>query len=124
MDVIVGVHGIAQQQTGRSQLLRDWVPALSDGVEAALGRASAPLLVDLAFYGRLFLPPSKGGVKGAVSTGNTLADVSDEEFADLQDGIAEAVTTQEVEAAKGLPPAMGTPAVPPPLQAVLRAIDA
>jgi hypothetical protein len=38
MSEIVGLHGMAQQQRGRSQLLAVWEPALRDGVEIAGGK--------------------------------------------------------------------------------------
>lgn len=57
---VVCVHGVGNQQLGEGQLLKDWVPALQDG----LTRAGAPGLlgpgdVAMAFYGDLFLPPSR-----------------------------------------------------------------
>jgi hypothetical protein len=49
--VIVGVHGIAQQQLGRNQLVAAWGPALRDGIELSARRAIADPPLDLAFYG-------------------------------------------------------------------------
>ena len=57
---VVCVHGIGKQRLGEQQLLRDWVPALQDGMT----RAQAEGLLDdgavgLAFYGDLFRPPGQ-----------------------------------------------------------------
>lgn len=53
---IVCVHGIGKQLLGEQSLLRDWWPALADG----LTRADADLVaagdVAMAFYGELFRP--------------------------------------------------------------------
>ncbi|MER7752276.1 hypothetical protein [Kitasatospora sp. NPDC097643] len=57
---VVCVHGVGKQQLGEEQLLKDWLPALRDG----LARAGAPGLlgadeVAMAYYGDLFLPPGR-----------------------------------------------------------------
>jgi hypothetical protein len=52
---VLGLHGIAQQQRGRLQMLPDWQAALSDGVERAKGLASAKPSLELAYYGDVFL---------------------------------------------------------------------
>jgi hypothetical protein len=52
IDVIGIIHGIAQQQSGRNQL---WRPALKDGVEEVRGRDHPIPLLDLPYYGGLFL---------------------------------------------------------------------
>jgi len=124
--MIVGVHGIGQQQFGRAQLLRDWAPAISDGIEVATGRAPASLAVDIAFYGNLFLTKAAGAPKGAMETSaaDLLADLDTAELSDLDEAVAEIVSAEEVEAAAGFPPTMGVPHVPSWLQARLRAIDA
>ncbi|UUU27987.1 hypothetical protein JIX55_17385 [Streptomyces sp. DSM 40750] len=53
---VVGVHGVGKQLLGEESLLKDWLPALRDG----LRRVGAPALAsgDLAmgFYGDLFRP--------------------------------------------------------------------
>lgn len=124
--MIVGVHGIGQQQFGRAQLLRDWAPAISDGVEAATGEARAGLAVDIAFYGHLFLREvamaGKRTMRAAAE--DWLEDLDSAELSDLDEAVAEIVSTDEVEAASGLPPVQGIRHVPSPLQAGLRAIDA
>ena len=65
MSVIIGVHGIAQQQLGRKQLMRDWGPALEDGIEIAVRAEPVDVSFDLAFYGDLFLGAGHSGQKGA-----------------------------------------------------------
>ncbi|MFJ7177467.1 hypothetical protein ACIQXA_13925 [Streptomyces massasporeus] len=53
---IVGVHGVGKQRLGSKTLLKDWEPALADGLD----RAGAPQLASgdlhMAFYGDLFRP--------------------------------------------------------------------
>jgi hypothetical protein len=124
--VIVGVHGIGQQQFGRAQLLRDWVPAISDGVEAATGEARSDLAVDIAFYGNVFLREVAVAAKGATRAAaeNLLDDLDSAELSDLDEAVAEIVSADEVEAAAELPPVMGTRHVPSWLQVRFRAIDA
>lgn len=76
--VIVGIHGIAQQQLGRHQLGGLWGPSLTDGVEAASsGRRVAEMPFDLAYYGRLFLKAE------APSTTGSKAGAEEEDLADL-----------------------------------------
>ncbi len=57
MGQIVCVHGIGQQAAGEELLLRDWRPALLDGLTRAdhSGTVSASDVV-MAFYGHLFRP--------------------------------------------------------------------
>lgn len=123
--MIVGVHGIGQQQFGRAQLLRDWAPAISDGVEVATGKASPDLAVDIAFYGNLFLTKAAGATKGSIETSATdlLTELDTPELTDLNEAVAEIVSPEEIKAAAELLPIMGVPHVPSWLQARLRAID-
>src|SRR5262245_46526978 len=58
MTLIVGVHGIAQQNKGPEVLQSEWEPALRDGATAAGGKIPAGAL-SCAFYGKLFRPPGK-----------------------------------------------------------------
>ncbi|MBN1171820.1 MAG: hypothetical protein JXA67_06560 [Micromonosporaceae bacterium] len=51
---IIGIHGVGKQFLGRQQLLELWRPALGDGVERAVGRASDGPDLDLVYYGDLF----------------------------------------------------------------------
>ncbi|WP_199755240.1 hypothetical protein [Amycolatopsis sp. WAC 04197] len=57
MGQIVCVHGIGQQVAGEQTLLRDWTPAILDGLTRA-GHAGAATADDvvMGFYGDLFRP--------------------------------------------------------------------
>jgi hypothetical protein len=52
---VLGLHGIAQQQRGRLQMLPDWQAGLGDGVEKAKGMRWPKPSIDLAYYGDVFL---------------------------------------------------------------------
>ncbi|WP_217210363.1 hypothetical protein [Streptomyces sp. AC550_RSS872] len=54
---IVGVHGVGKQRLGGNTLLKDWEPALADGLERAGGPRPGPDGMRMAFYGDLFRPP-------------------------------------------------------------------
>ncbi len=83
MALIVGVHGIKNEQRGRNQLLASWELALADGLEFAAGRAVAAPSMDVAFYGDLFLDSRDGdGLKGSASDEDVL-NLTEEEAADL-----------------------------------------
>jgi hypothetical protein len=108
---IVGVHGIAQQQKGRNQLLGVWAPALADGVEFAVGHPVS-LSFDLAFYGNIFLPAPPAATqteKGAADVlpgdlGTGPGDLASEDAAEkafLQAATEEAVATLGLD--KGTP---------------------
>jgi len=57
MGRIVCVHGIGQQVAGEQSLLRDWTPALLDGLTlAGHGDAATAADVVMGFYGNLFRP--------------------------------------------------------------------
>lgn len=120
MGQVLGVHGIFQEQKGRSQLLSEWGPGLADGVEAAGGRSATTPSYDLCFYGDLYLPASAHGVRqytGKASTGRDSLSMplSDEDLRFLDDVVA------EVEAAyPELGPAMGAPRVPEAVQPLAR----
>jgi hypothetical protein len=69
MAEIVFVHGVGQEEKDPSRLLKDWVSALADGLEAAQGFRgvaarirSEQVPVELAFYGDLF---RKRGAQGS-----------------------------------------------------------
>jgi hypothetical protein len=69
MPQVVGVHGIAQEQLGRHQLVSAWRNALADGLEVALQRRDDPVpSFDLAYYGDLFLSASAGGAPAKKGT--------------------------------------------------------
>ena len=69
---VVGVHGIAQQQGGRHQLLEAWRPALHDGVERARGLEWPKPSLDLVYYGDLYLAAT--GMKGPGDPGPPSSD--------------------------------------------------
>ena len=77
---IVGVHGVGKQRLGSNTLLKDWEPALADGLD----RAGCPQLVSgdlhMAFYGDLFRP---AGHTLAVGDPMFTADDVDEPEAEL-----------------------------------------
>jgi pimeloyl-ACP methyl ester carboxylesterase len=65
LSLVVCVHGVAQQSKGEEVLLREWAPALRDGLRRArdAGKAALDLLGDggirCAFYGDLYRPPGR-----------------------------------------------------------------
>lgn len=123
MSVIVGVHGIAQQQRGRKQLMRDWGPALADGIEIAVRAEPVGVSFDLAFYGDLFLVAGHSGQKG-VGEDSGLDDVSAAEVDDALADAREVLSGEEIAAAAALAPLKAYSRTPRPLQAVLGALDA
>ncbi|MCX5122297.1 lipase family protein [Streptomyces sp. NBC_00193] len=134
MSVIVGVHGIAQQQLGRGQLAAVWSPSLTDGVEAALsGRRVAELPFDLAYYGRLFLDATgRTGTGARAGTGTKagaaaedpadLAELSHEEQEELLAAAHDAAGAQAFEAS-ATQATKGYSRVPRPFQVAFRALD-
>ncbi|KUN81125.1 hypothetical protein AQJ66_24490 [Streptomyces bungoensis] len=57
MAQVVAVHGVGKQLLGEDSLLRQWRPALADGLRrAGAGHAAAELHVEMAFYGDCFRP--------------------------------------------------------------------
>lgn len=121
--MLVGVHGIAQQQLGRKQLMRNWGPALEDGIEIAVRAEPVGVSFDLAFYGDLFLRAGQRGQKG-VGEESDLDDLSDAEIHDALADAREALSEEEIAGAAALPPSKAYTRTPQPLQAVLRALDA
>ncbi|MFJ5731539.1 hypothetical protein [Streptomyces paradoxus] len=90
MSLIVGVHGIGQQQRGRRQLLQTWLPALGDGLELACGRLLPAVPLGIAFYGDVFLPEQPAATsKGAQE--EALAGLGEEELDDLVAAAKDAV---------------------------------
>ena len=96
---VVGIHGIAQQQRGRNQLLADWQLPLYDGIEQAR-QALRPSL-DIVFYGDLFLRDT--GWKGAPAELATMDQDTLDFLVEVQDEVA-----QDVPADKG-PPELPAP---------------
>ncbi|MGH3889703.1 MAG: hypothetical protein ACRDSZ_24590 [Pseudonocardiaceae bacterium] len=56
---IVCVHGVGKQLLGEQSLLRDWWPALADGLTRADADPVPAGEVAMAFYGDLFRPPGE-----------------------------------------------------------------
>jgi hypothetical protein len=129
MATVMGVHGIAQQQTGPHQLAQQWRLALADGIQLALGSAVPAPSLEVAFYGHLFRPVAAPGAKGAPDSGRgedpdlgLLDDVDNEERADLECAAGRAITvagTAEPDAAES----KGITRMPTWMQAVLRTLD-
>jgi hypothetical protein len=119
--VVVGVHGIAQQQVGRHQLRAPWSRALADGLERATGaRIEVPDL-DVAFFGDVFLQGGADGVKGD-EVQVRLADIDDADVA-LVLAAADEVLTESDMVAAAKAPAKGFPGLPAPVLAVIAAVD-
>jgi transposase-like protein len=53
---VVCVHGIGSEVKGEQSLLKDWYPALMDGLARAATPAVEPSTVGMAFYADLFRP--------------------------------------------------------------------
>lgn len=102
MAKIVGIHGIAQQYKGGTELSGEWLPALKDGLIAAgrpdLSDAVGEANVRVAFFGNLFRPRGAMGVELPPFTASDL--VSEEEVALL---------TQFYDQAVALEPDLGPP---------------
>lgn len=95
---IIGVHGVGKQRLGGNTLLKDWGPALADGLDRAKGPQLTPGDLHMAFYGDLFRPPGQ-----TLSVGDpvfTADDVDDFEAELLMEWWASCARTD--------------PAVPPP----------
>ena len=118
----VGVHGISQQQGGRSQLCDAWQRALEDGIEAARGRKAVEpaLTFDLGYYGNLFLPDWPDDMKGGDPDEDLEAlaeDLSDEEVEWFEEVAAELPIDDTV------PPKAGLRRVPVPVQRLAGWLD-
>ncbi|HEX8629709.1 MAG TPA: hypothetical protein VF755_16205 [Catenuloplanes sp.] len=128
MATIIGVHGIAQQQLGRRQLLELWQPALGDGLERHAGPAAELPDLDIVFYGDLFLPGENGGspnvppAKGGPGQGGDwFDDLDEQEAAELAEAAGEIVSDEDIAEAAATP-AKADIRLPRPLQAVVGAI--
>lgn len=120
MALVVGVHGIGKQLTGEVGLLKDWLPAVQDGLRRA---GAAGLLADsdveMAFYGDLFRPP--GQVLAVGDPRYTSADVSEGFEKDLL--LAWWQEAAATDPAVVPPEAEGLAATPRSVQAALRALS-
>lgn len=117
---VVGVHGIGKQLLGEKTLLKEWWPAMADGLRraGAAGRLSEPD-VAMAFYGDVFRP-----------AGALLA-IGDPRYgaADVEEGFEEDLLFDWWRAAAETDPAVVPPdaetlvATPRSVQAALRALS-
>jgi hypothetical protein len=130
--VIVGVHGIAQQQVTRQQLVRDWDPAPTGSLDlkqieaAAVGEQFGPPGdpdFSLAFYGHLFPTPAGPG-RLSSSDGAGLDDLMVDEIDDMVTAAQQVLSDDEIALAERQPPLVGHLNTPLLVQAVLRALDA
>lgn len=123
MALLIGIHGIAQQQLGRHQLQAPWRQALADGLERAIGHPTAEPPLDIAYYGDIFLdPPRKNERKAVADPLELLDEISEDELLDLTAAVADAVPHEDLAAAAAESP-KGYTRVPLPLQIALRALD-
>jgi hypothetical protein len=115
MALVVGVHGIAQQNKGPETLVSEWEPALRDGVLAA-GGAIPKGSLSCAFYGSLFR--QKGSVRAAGEEHFQARDVTKDEAQLLEALLAEAARAEP----ERIPPAGATlrASTPNAIQAGLR----
>lgn len=125
MALVVGLHGILQEQKGRHQLEPVWQQGLADGVDAAAGRSAAIPSLEVCFYGRLFLPASALGVRQTPGKGEDLDDalnapVEDDDQAFLEDVVSQVEASSE---SSELPPGKGAPPVPEVLQPLARRLS-
>jgi hypothetical protein len=114
---VLGLHGIAQQQRGRLQMLPEWKKPLGDGVERARGLMWPKPSLDLAYYGDVFLADTEN--KGKPQDSKALDDdiaaflVDDDVVAFLekvQDEVVDPSEPLDVE-----DPAKGLKGLPKPL---------
>ncbi len=118
MALVLGVHGISQEQRGPNQLRAEWLPALADGMQAATGgREVAVPQFDLCFYGDSFLPAHAQGAQPADLKGSRLGrlavTVSEQDVGFLAD-----VVDEVEDVLPDLGPALGVPRVSRRLQTV------
>jgi hypothetical protein len=122
MGELVGVHGIAQQQRGRQQLLAAWTPALADGLERAADRPVEPPPLDLAFYGDVFLPDRDGPAIMSANAESVFDGMDEQELAEVGEAMTDVVTAEDIEAAERQV-TMSFGRAPRPVQVLLRAVD-
>jgi hypothetical protein len=103
MSEVLGVHGMAQQQRGRSQLIAVWEPAFRDGVEIAGGRDAVVPSFGLAFYGDLFLSAAAQGEAAAQELGDGGRQEGAAKGAAILEGEAGAPALESVSAAVDSP---------------------
>ncbi|MGD1225135.1 hypothetical protein AB9Q10_42715 [Streptomyces krungchingensis] len=119
MELIVGVHGIGQQQLGRQQLLDVWQPALGDGMERARGLRVPRVPMDIAYYGDVFLPePERTATKAGPISGSWWDGLEGELLVELESVARELLPSRAVEEAERNPSKVRTR-----IPGFLRAID-
>ncbi|MCX4856952.1 hypothetical protein OG426_37110 [Streptomyces canus] len=116
---VVAVHGVGKQILGEDSLLKEWRPALQDG----LRRAGQPLLCEhelaMAFYGDLFRPPGQ-----MLAVGDPLYTA-----ADVDAGFEQELLLSWWQAAADVDPGVSPPGLdtlartPRSVQAALRALS-
>jgi hypothetical protein len=122
--VIVGVHGIAQQQVGRQQLRDPWARALADGLERAAGHRCEVPDLEIAYYGDVFV--AHAGSDGKAATGDrasedAFAGADGDEVEFVLAAACEVLTPAELAEVDAQPDKF--PGVPTPLLRVVAAID-
>ncbi|MFF2254171.1 MULTISPECIES: hypothetical protein [unclassified Streptomyces] len=117
---VVGVHGIGKQLLGEHTLLKEWEPALADGLRRAGADVSRPDLdVAMAFYGDLFRPAGE-----PLAVGDPLFNA-----ADVEEGFERELLLEWWRAAAETDPTVVPPdadtlaATPRSVQAALRALS-
>ncbi|MEV0174792.1 hypothetical protein AB0I00_27190 [Streptomyces sp. NPDC050803] len=120
MAAVVAVHGVGKQLLGEESLLKDWRPALQDGLRRAGGPDLGADDLAMAFYGDLFRPPGR-----TLSVGDhryTAADVAEGPETELLYTWWEAAAAVDE---RVVPPGANTLArAPRSAQAALRALSA
>ena len=123
---LVGVHGIAQQQRGRHQLIAAWAPALADGIEASVRRRVTVPELDIAFYGDLFRSPRMDRAKAPhddADNARLLADMGVDELQAIGDMASDLLDADMAASADDEVPVKGIGRVPLPLQSIIAAVD-
>ncbi len=122
MAALVGVHGIAQHQRGRHELMAAWAPALADGLERALSRRVALPELDVAFYGDVFLSGHDGPATKSAAVESMFDGMDHHGVAELSEALTEAVSVEDIAAAEQ-DVGKGYTRVPRPVQVLMRAVD-
>ncbi|MHA6759570.1 lipase family protein [Streptacidiphilus sp. PAMC 29251] len=118
MALVMAVHGVGKQALGEESLLKDWVPALADGLHRAGGPALGPGEVAMGFYGDLFRPAGQ-----LLAVGDPLLTA-----ADVQEGFEQDLLFAWWQEAARVDPAVVAPGAdtlartPRSVQAALRAL--
>ncbi len=127
---VVGVHGIAQQQSGPARQEKQWTEAFQRGLRHALCPEHQIPTLSVPFYGHLFRKGSPY-LDGLSSPNFELVqeeqDWDDDEIAFVADALAELtpdVPQAEMNVFPSASPTLGPPGlIPPPLLRGLAAID-